>query len=178
MNYFVLLLGPSGVGKSTVIRQLKDSNHDFVYISPFTTRELRDGETDKIHMDLETIISEDAKGSFLVINEIHGFRYATPKASIYEALDNGLTSILDWPVQMLDVMELHFGDRLKKIYIKPSSIESLRDQLGQDGRDPDGQRFKTGLEELENLDILRFDLVVINNTSEQTANQIYQFLIS
>ena len=44
MQKFLLLLGVSGVGKSTIIRKLLAMDERFVYISPYITRQLREGE--------------------------------------------------------------------------------------------------------------------------------------
>ncbi|HBD04983.1 TPA: hypothetical protein DCZ32_00830, partial [Candidatus Uhrbacteria bacterium] len=48
MSKLLLLLGPSGVGKSAIIDELSKLDSRFVYISPYMTRPLRQGERNKI----------------------------------------------------------------------------------------------------------------------------------
>ncbi|MBI2459148.1 MAG: hypothetical protein HYV53_01175 [Parcubacteria group bacterium] len=48
MSKFLLLLGPSGVGKSAIIDELSKFDNRFVYISPYMTRPLRLGEKNKV----------------------------------------------------------------------------------------------------------------------------------
>lgn len=179
---FVLLLGPSGTGKSTIIRHLKEMDSSFVYVSPYTTRELRPGETDKIHVDVDTIKQLEEEGKLLTINEIYGIFYATPKETISEALAHGNYPILDWPVDKIDIMISYFGDQLLTIYIEPESIEELERRLGLDGRDKDGKRFAAGKLELEKYYQGTYDAVIdlkiVNRNGEDknVASAIYQFL--
>lgn len=86
---FLLLLGPSGVGKSTIIRDMQAMDSRFVYISPYITRSLRKGEQDKIQISNQEMDERAARGEFLVINSFYGIRYATPNDSIERALNTG-----------------------------------------------------------------------------------------
>ncbi len=148
MNKFLLLLGPSGVGKSTIIKELRATDDRFVYISPYITRPLREGETDKISVSNETMDEMASRGEFLVINEIYGIRYATPKQPILDALDGGKFPVLDWPVHRIGIMEEAFGGRLYRVYVSPPNLEELRVRIDKDGRDKDGSRYNEASKEL------------------------------
>jgi len=176
---FLLLLGPSGTGKSTVIRELRKLDGRFVYISPYITRKLREGEADKIPLSEARMDEMDSRGEFLVINDLYGIRYATPLTPIIEAFDSGSFPLLDWPISRMDVMTQAFPDRLFVIYLIPPSEEVLRIRLGQDERDPTGSRLRAALQELADFqngayDHL-FDLSVIahDNQVSQIAQSIY-----
>lgn len=180
---FLLLMGPSGSGKSTLIGHLKQIDNRFVYITPLTTRMLRENEQDKIHVDLKEIEALDLAGKLLVINNIYGIYYATPKNLIDDALAQGKFPILDWPISKLDVMETAYANLLYKVYICPDDTQELKRRLSQDNRDQGGKRYEAGLAEIDNLaaglyDKL-FDLKIINQKDhdKEIAQHIYQEFI-
>ena len=179
MSKFLLLLGPSGVGKSTIIEELCRIDNRFVYISPYMTRPLREGEKNKISISGEQMDEMWSRGELLVINELYGIRYATPRLPIAEALAGGSFPVLDWPVSRIEVMTQAFPDRLHVVYVSPPSIEALRQRLAKDGRDVDGSRLKNASEELEAYWACRYvgicDLEVVSEENQmlKIAHAIY-----
>jgi guanylate kinase len=177
---FLLIMGPSGTGKSTIINYLKQRDSRFMYISPFTTRDLRDGETDKIHVSLEEIELLDKEGKLLTINSFYGIYYATPKYIIDEALAAQNFPILDWPIEKLDTMNKHYANQLYKVYVEPDSLDELAQRLSNDNRDTNGKRYEAGMEEINKLNAGDYDnfidLRIINQKSsaEIVAEEIYQ----
>lgn len=150
MSKFLLLLGPSGVGKSVIIEELLKFDPRFVYISPFMTRPLRTGERNKIAVSEERMDELSRCGELLTVNVIYnGIRYGTPKLPIMKALEMGNYPVLDWPIERLEVLTQHFPDRLFVVYVSPPSIDVLRQRLTKDGRDADGTRFKSAEKELQ-----------------------------
>lgn len=180
---FLLLMGPSGVGKSSIIRHLKAIDTRFTYVTPLTTRELRAGEKDKIHVTSEEIQELEATGKLLTVNVIYDIQYATPKYLIDDALKNGLFPILDWPIQKLEIMEKNYGDCLYKVYLQPDDTQELKRRLTHDDRDRDGRRYLAGLEELNALNAGSFDgifdLKIINEKErdKEIAKLIYDCFI-
>lgn len=154
---FLLLMGPSGVGKSSIIRHLKALDSRFLYVTPLTTRELRKGEQDKIHATREEIQELEKAGKLLTVNEIYGIQYATPSYLIDDAFEKGLFPVLDWPIQKLEVMEKNYGSRLYKVYVQPDDTEELGRRLARDERDADGKRYLAGVQELNALESGAFD---------------------
>lgn len=177
---FLLLLGPSGAGKSTIIHHLKEMDSRFIYISPYTTRDLRPGESDKVHVPLEIIQQMESDGRLLTVNCIYGIYYATPKDVIDSALTNGQFPILDWPVEKMGVMLEHYQGKLFTTYIEPDDLDELQRRLSLDGRDKEGRRFAAGIEELHRYHQGEFDKIIdlkILNRKDQDqeiARQIYQ----
>lgn len=145
---FLLLLGVSGVGKSTIIRELRKLDDRFVYISPFMTRELRSGETDKVPITGEQMDKMERQGKLLIVNELYGVRYATPRQPIEQAFGEEKFPLLDWPIDRLHIMQQAFPERIFTVYVEPPDRETLRRRLA-DGRDPEEKRFDTALSELE-----------------------------
>ena len=179
VSKFLLLLGPSGTGKSTVIRELRQLDNRFVYISPCMTRELRQGETDKIPVTDVVMKEMNSRGEFLVINELYGIRYATPLTPITEAFDSGNFPLLDWPISRMDVMTTAFPDRLFIVYLVPPSEEILTARLVQDERDPTGSRLQAALRELNEFqggaynDLFDLSIVTNDNQVPRIAQSIY-----
>lgn len=132
----VLLLGPSGVGKSTVIRALCASDPRFSYVRPYTTRPLRAGETEKVHVSEEEMDSLDAAGSLVALNRLYGVRYGTPKKPIEDALSTNSVPLLDWPVHRVSELRRAFPGRVRSIYLEAPSLDELKRRLqGREGAD-------------------------------------------
>jgi len=181
---FLLIMGPSGVGKSTIINHLKKIDNRFEYIKPYTTRSLRVGETEKIHISLEEMEALNKAGQLLTINQFYGIYYATPKNSIDELLEQGKFPILDWPIEKMDIMNEQYENKLYKVYIEPDNIEELKNRLNNDDRDKNGNRYVAGIEELNKLIAGHYDqnidLKIVNkkNQAEEIALEIYNNFIA
>lgn len=179
MSKFLLLLGSSGVGKSSIIEELIRLDSRFVYISPFMTRPLREGEKNKISISGEEMDEMSERGEFLVINELYGVRYATPRQPIEQALKDDNFPVLDWPISRMSVMTEAFPNQLYVVYISPPSIEALQQRLARDNRDTDGHRLRSAHEELKaqgssmHNGIYDFEIVSEENQVPKVAQTIY-----
>lgn len=179
----LLICGPSGVGKSTVIQDLKVLDSRFKYITPYTTRPLREGETDKKHMSYKQMLELEASGDLIALNQVHGNYYATPKWLIEEAFCENKFPVLDWPIEKVPLMDEKLGGRIAVVYLYPSDLSQLKQQLSKDGRDQDGRRFTAGREELIDFFLGRYDELVdfkIKSVQDQTddvAREIYCFYL-
>lgn len=180
MSKFLLLLGPSGVGKSRVIGTLRRMSSKFVYISPYMTRPLRCGEIDKISITRVQMEQMEQNGEFVTVNTLFGgIRYGTPRDPIINALNAGNYPVLDWPVHRLTIMRLAFPGQLFTVYVAPPSLDVLRDRILKDGRDSDGSRFEAAQVELKEywsgVYSNEFDLEVtsIDGNTEEVASIIF-----
>lgn len=180
MSKFLLLLGPSGVGKSAIIDELSKLDNRFVYISPYMTRPLRAGEINKVAISSKQMDEMWRRREFLVINELYGnIRYGTPRLPIEEALAMRNFPVLDWPIDQLEVMTRAFPEQLFVVYISPPSINVLRQRLAKDKRDKDGMRFKDAMQELqrywssEYMGLYNMEVVSEDNKLSKIAIAIY-----
>lgn len=183
ISKLLLLMGPSGTGKTTLVEHLRVLDDRFMYISPYMTRPLRSGETDKVAVSEEELERMLDNHELVVVNELYGIKYGTPRRPIEAALDGNGLPVIDWPIAKLSIMEKSFPGRLFRAYVMPPDIATLERRLA--GRLNSHQRFAEGRAEIEA--VLRdeyegsIDLMVTNanGQSEFAAQAIYEhYLIS
>ena len=126
------LCGPSGVGKSTISRELLKSDSQLVLSVSATTRAPRSGEKEGVHYfftSKEKFVEEVKNSAFLewaVYNEEH---YGTPLSNYVNAEKNKVDLLLDIDVQGAQQLKDRLGAKVKVIFVAPPSIESLRERL-------------------------------------------------
>lgn len=147
MTKLLLIMGPSGVGKSTIIRCLTEIDPRFVAVKAYTTRKLRAGETEKLSVTLPTFLAMWKMREFLIVNKIFGRFYGTPVAPIEAALNAGMFPVLDWPVNEMAKMAAVMGPRLHRAYIEPPSLAVLRSHISE-GRNRRAERLQAAAMEL------------------------------
>ncbi len=175
----VIISGPSGVGKDTILDALqrRHPDVDYHYVVTCTTRAPRAGEVDGVDyhfLDGALFQQLRAAGEFLEANEVHGHWYGTPVSQVREALRAGRHAILKIDVQGAQVVKQRVPQALL-IFIVPPSLETLFSRLRA--------RATESADELElrqrnaALELARqedYDHVVVNETGqvERTAEMI------
>jgi len=133
----VILSGPSGVGKDTVIEEWRKLNSLVERVVAYTTRSPRVGEIpgQDYHFVAQAKFHHLAKeGAFLESKEVHGNYYATPLHDMEELLDAGKIAVLKIDVQgALDVMKLR--QDAMSIFILPPTWEELERRITERGLD-------------------------------------------
>jgi guanylate kinase len=129
----VIISGPSGVGKDTIIEALRRRHHDpeYHYVVTCTTRDKRPGEVNGVDywfLDAETFAAQRAAGEFLEANEVHGNWYGTPRSQVRGALAEGRDVILKIDVQGAQVVKEKIPGALL-IFLIPPSLEDLFQRL-------------------------------------------------
>lgn len=159
---FILIAGPSGTGKSRLIKNLQDLDSRFVYVSPYVTRPLREGETNKVSVTKEEILSLRDKGELVVSNDIYGMYTATPKAPINKAFLEDKLPILDVPLMNIPILTKYVNGEVFIVYVYPPELPEWKRRLEEDGRDPQGLRLQHGLTELADMKLGRYDNISFN----------------
>ena len=130
----MVVSGPSGVGKSTIVRQVL-ARTGAAYSISATTRSPRPGEVDGRDyrfVDRATFDRMVSGGELLEWAEVFGNRYGTPAGPVQEALESGRTIVMDIDVQ--GAMQVH--ERLPDatfVLIVPPGEQALRQRLANRG---------------------------------------------
>lgn len=133
----IVLSGPSGVGKTTIVRTAREQ-FDGVFSISATTRAKSDQERDGVDYLFLTPDAFQAMiddGAFLEYAQVFGKdSYGTPRAPVEEALHQGRVLFLDIDVQGAQQVRAAMPDAYM-IFIEPPSIDELRRRLEARGRD-------------------------------------------
>lgn len=135
----VVISGPSGVGKTTLVRALLDRKPPGIVKSvSATTRMPRPGEVDGVNyrfLSRERFLQGVGDGEFLEHAEIFGNLYGTPRGPVEEHLAAGRHVILEIDVQGADSVR-RLGIPARFIFVLPPSKENLRERLEKRGTPP------------------------------------------
>ena len=161
-----IVSGPSGVGKSTVLKALMEKRKNLYFSISATTREARPGEIDGVHYHW---ISRD---EFLEYAEYVGNFYGTPKKYVDAAMDRGDDVILDIEVQgTLQVCAKR--PETVRIFIAPPSWEELERRLtgrGTNTLEDIQSRLLRAKVEFQTADT--YDYFVINDSVENAVREL------
>ncbi len=167
----VIISGPSGVGKDTIIAALRERHRrpDYHYVVTCTTRAPRPGETPgrSYHfLSPDEFAALRAADGLLEANEVHGNWYGTPRAEVAQALAAGRDVILKIDVQGAQVVKERVPDALL-IFVVPPSLEELFQRLrsrATESADELELRQRNAAIELARKD--DYDYVVVNETGQ------------
>lgn len=193
----LIVCGPSGVGKGTIIEKfMKDNADQFGFTTSHTTRQPREGEIDKVHynfVDKEEMKQLITMGNqFLEHAEVHGNIYGTSWDSVWKVQQEGRRCLLDIDVQGVKRVkalehtkcnELSSSSsnsstpspdfRPKYLFIAPPSLDVLLERLvGRGTETPESlqQRTQNAGEELDyGMTEGNFDYILVNNNLDQAC---------
>jgi guanylate kinase len=171
----VVISGPSGVGKDTVLRKVFELDPSLRYSVSYTTRAPRPGEVDGVaysFVDEPTFQAMAQRGEFLETAVVHGRRYGTSRARVGEALERGEDIVLKIDVQGARQLRGRV-DGAVFIFLLPPSAEVLEERLRGRGTDDDAsvrRRAEDAVRELEEAE--RYDHRVVNDDVERAAREI------
>jgi guanylate kinase len=171
----LVLSGPSGVGKSTVVRQLR-AHHREIWLSvSVTTRFPRPGEVDGVHYQFVTDEQFDrlvAEDGLLEWAEFSGHRYGTPRAAVEQRLAAGVPVLLEIELQGARQVRRSVPDALL-VFLSPPSWDELVRRLTRRGTEaPEviDRRLATAREELAAE--AEFDVTLVNTNVQDVARRL------
>lgn len=180
MTPFPLVLSaPSGAGKTTIARRLRDRRGDVVFSISATTRPPREGERDGVDYHF---VAEDefrrmiAAGELIEWAQVHGAFYGTPLASVRRAAQRGEYLLLDIDVQGARQIRGVVPEAVH-VFVLPPSGQALVQRLIDRGTEDDARvqrRLKNALQELRTA--AEFDHVVVNDDLDAAVADVEALL--
>ena len=171
----IVLSGPSGSGKGTIIKSLLSMREDTVLSISMTTRAPRPGEQDGVHYffrtreEFEDVIRKDG---FLEYAEYNGEYYGTPEAPIRRWLNEGKNVILEIEVQGAEKVMNHRSD-LVSVFITIPSFEELERRLRARATETEEKiRRRMATAQMELSRAFRYQYVVLNDEVERAVARI------
>jgi guanylate kinase len=174
-----VISGPSGVGKTSIIRSVLERVERVVFSVSCTTRKQRPGEIHGVdyffvsHEEFERMIKEN---KFIEWAKVHDNYYGTPAEMVYDNIRKGLDVILDIDVQGALTVKKNFSGA-KFIFIAPPSYEVLRERLKKRGTETEEKiqkRLETAKRELKFIP--EFEYLIINEDLEESIRNLMSII--
>ncbi|WP_099240763.1 guanylate kinase [Synechococcus sp. BDU 130192] len=177
----IVLTGPSGVGKGTLVRSLLPRHQNLFLSISATTRQSRPGEVDgqdyffKTREQFEAMI---ATGELLEWAEYAGNYYGTPLPPVKTQIQQGNFVILEIEVIGANQVKEIYADALR-IFILPPSFEELEQRLRGRGNDPEAAIAKRLVRAKEELAMSHeFDHEIVNDDLETALTELEKVIFS
>lgn len=174
-GFLVVLSGPSGVGKNTVLNEVMPNVPDLIYSVSVTTRSARPGEVDGEHY---YFVSDDEfermkdRGDLLEWAEFVGRKYGTPRQYIEDRLAEGKTVIMDIDIQGASQVRRAMPEAVS-VFLVPPSFDELNRRLhgrGSDSATAIERRLSSARSELQAVS--EYDYVVVNDDVRKAATKL------
>jgi guanylate kinase len=172
----IVLTGPSGVGKDTVLRELFDIDPALEYCVSYTTRPPRPGEVDGVSyffVDEPAFRAMIARDEFFEWSTVYGELKGRTYETVNKARASGKDTVIKIDVQGAEKVRSRIGDRAVYIYLLPPSVEALEQRLVERATEDPASlqaRHERALAELALKDT--YDHQVVNDDAKRAAREI------
>jgi guanylate kinase len=172
----IVLSGPGGVGKSTIVSELKKFDHFYFSVSA-TTRSPRPGEVDGVayHFVSDAQFQEMIESNtFLEWAEFAGAKYGTPRQPVLDALEAGKHVLLEIEIDGARQVKRSMPDAVM-VFLQPPSMTELEARITNRGTDtPERIAARLALARQEMAASGEFDHLLINHQ----VDEVIQALVS
>lgn len=177
----IVITGPSGVGKGTLVKLLLERQPEFYLSVSATTRSPRVGEEEgrdyffKTPSEFETMIQ---KGELLEWAEYASNYYGTPRSAVEAKIAEGKQVLLEIEVIGARQVEYSFPNALR-IFILPPSLGELEKRLWGRGKDdPDAIALRLAQAKLELKAAPEFDYQIVNDDLDAALAKLEEILVT
>lgn len=173
----IVISGCSGVGKDTVLDEMKRSDLPFFFAITATTRTQRPGEIDGIDYHFVTLVKFEKmieKDELLEWANVYHNWYGVPKKPVKNALKEGKDVIIKVDIQGATTIK-QMEPEAVLIFISPPSMEDLRQRLITRNTESASDlevRLRTAQKEMESLPLFDYEVINATGEMERTIAQI------
>ena len=181
LKKLIVLTGPSGVGKGTVVKEILDKDKNICLSVSATTRSPRKGEKEGENyyfLSEENFKEMINKNLFLEWAKFAGNYYGTPLSFVKDKIEDGIIVLLEIEVEGAKQIKDKFPDSLS-IFILPPSKEELEKRIRNRGTEKEeaiNRRLSRSTYEIASSD--EFDFKVTNREVNETAERIIKIIRS
>lgn len=176
----LVLSSPSGAGKTTLTRLLRDEEPSLTLSISVTTRQRRPSEVDGVHyrfISVEEFLEMRDRGDLLEWAEVHGNFYGSPRKPIEASLSSGHDILFDIDYQGAQQVRGNAPGDVVSVFILPPSIPELRQRLlrrAEDTQEVIARRLQAAKIEIERW--RDYDYVLVNDDLGRTFARLRAIL--
>lgn len=165
-THLFIISAPSGGGKTTLCREVRQHFPDMLYSVSHTTRKPREGERDGVDyyfIEKNEFKARIEEGKWAEWALVHGYYYGTDSAFLEEGLIAGRDILLDLDVQGTRQLLKRYAECVA-IFIRPPSLKVLQRRLearGSDSAETIAVRLRNADKEIAQLDL--YHHVIVND---------------
>ncbi|XEV07220.1 hypothetical protein FSHL1_012507 [Fusarium sambucinum] len=182
----IVISGPSGVGKGTLITKLCESHPDiFSIVVSHTTRPPRPGEIQAVHYHFTTETEFQklyAQGIFIECTVYDGHHYGTSFHSIEDVIERGKVPLLDIDMEGVKATKKLEKMRARYVFIAPLNLEVLEMRLRDRGTEDEDTIQKRLAQAKMELDYAAkpgaHDLTIVNDDQDKALKNLETFALS
>lgn len=177
----IVLCGPAGVGKGTVLGRVREQHPEIWLSVSATTRKPRPGEVDGVNyffMTEQEFLNKEESGEFLETADVFGLaHYGTPVKPVVEHLERNIPVVLEIDLQGARTVKSRakeLGLDVLTVFIEPPSFEELKRRLiGRGTETPQQQAKRLETAKVELAAAPEFDKRIVNNVVDEAADELW-----